>query len=88
MSEFADILNAVSRAAAASAPLLPGPAQPVAAVIAAALALAGDIATAGADPVIEIERIRRIHPMLTKVEREWDARLRAKAGYDPGGLGG
>ena len=87
MTDLAAILAGVAAAASAASPFLPGAAQPALAAVAAAVALAADLARAGRDPVVEIARIRRVHPMLAKVEEAWDARLKQKfeddGFYDP-----
>ena len=75
------ILRKSSTAAAAIAPMLPGPAAVVAGAIGAGLALAADIASIGSDPIAEIHRIRDTLPMLADVERGWNDRMLHKFGY-------
>jgi hypothetical protein len=73
----AEILRALSSAAAAATPLLPVPGPLVCGFVAAALALAADLADAGGSPDT-ITRIRRTHPLLAEVDEAWAAKVRER----------
>uniref|UniRef100_A0A6M3INU5 Uncharacterized protein n=1 Tax=viral metagenome TaxID=1070528 RepID=A0A6M3INU5_9ZZZZ len=69
-----------SVAADAAARFLPGAGSTIAKTAGSGFALAADIAAAGRDPVLEIERLRQRAPLLAEVERDWADHLRAKFG--------
>ena len=71
----AEILRALSSASTAAAPLLPAPGSVVCGFVAAALALAADLAEAGGSPDT-IQRIRRTHPLLAQVDEAWADKVR------------
>jgi hypothetical protein len=55
--------------------VIPGAGAFVAPMVGAALELAADFAEAGADVVVELERIRTSHELLADVRSDWNNRI-------------
>jgi hypothetical protein len=78
-----ELFEHLSTGADLVAPMLPGPASTVARFLGRAFALGADFIAADKDPIEQITRIRERSPMIAKVERGWEAKLRKKFGPGP-----